>query len=153
MRNGLLLSLLMAVSMPALAVYKCESQGQVTYTDVPCGTAQKTLPPLPPAPPSPLPSDAAAARQQAASERRQLAGIEKTRQAERAASEREQRRHKQDKSELAHNKKCTLLELERKWSAQDAAADAHTVSENNQALKKTARRKAERYEAECGAGL
>jgi hypothetical protein len=67
MRNGLLLSLLMAVSMPALATYKCEWQGQVTYTDIPCGTTQKTLPPLP------LPADAAGASQQAASERHQLA--------------------------------------------------------------------------------
>ena len=150
MRNGLLLSLLMAVSMPALAIYKCESQGQLTYTDVPCGTTQNTLPPPPPLP---LAADAAGARRQAESERRQLAGIEKNRQAERVASEREQRRHKQDKSELAHKKRCTLLELERKWSAQDAAANAQTVSEKNQALKKTARRKAERYEAECGAGL
>jgi hypothetical protein len=147
MRNGLLLSLLMAVSMPALATYKCEWQGQVTYTDIPCGTTQKTLPPLP------LPADAAGASQQAASERHQLAGIEKTRQAERVASDREQRRHKQDKAELAHKKKCTLLELERKWSAQDAAANAHTVSEKTQVLKKTARRKAERYDAECGPGL
>ena len=83
MRDGILLSLLMAVSMPAMAVYKCESQGRVTYTDIPCGAAQTTLPPVP------LPVDAAAAKQQAASEKRQLAAIEKTQQAERVASERE----------------------------------------------------------------
>lgn len=146
MRNGLLLSLLMAVSMPALAVYKCESQGHVTYTDIPCGPTQTALPPVP------LPMDAAAAREQTASERRQLAAIEKSRQAERAASERDRPRHKQDKAEAAHKKKCTLLGLEQKWTAEDAAVASHTVSEKTQGLKKTARRKAERYEAECGAG-
>ena len=69
MRDGLLLSLLMAVSMPAMAVYKCEPQGRLTYTDIPCVAAQTELRLAPP------PVDAAAARQQAASERRQLASI------------------------------------------------------------------------------
>ena len=146
MRDGLLLSLLMAVSMPAMAVYKCESQGHVTYTDIPCGAAQTALPAVP------LPADAAAAKQQAASEKRQLAAIEKSRQTERIASEREQRRRKQDKTETAHKKKCTLLELEKKWSAEDATAASRTISEKSQGLKKAARRKAERHEAECGAG-
>jgi hypothetical protein len=146
MRDAILLSLLMAVSLPAMATYKCESQGHVTYTDIPCGAAQATLSPVP------LPADAAAARQQAASERRELAAIEKRQQAERAASERERRRRKQDKTELAHKKKCTVLGLEQKWTAEDAAAASHTVSEKTQGLKKAARRKAERYEAECGAG-
>jgi flagellar biosynthesis GTPase FlhF len=148
MRNGILLSLLIAVSMPAMAVYKCESQGRITYTDIPCGTTQTALPPLPYA----ADADAAAARQQAASERRQLATIEKSQQAERAANDREQQRHKRDKSDIAHKKKCRMLELESKWSAEDAAAGSHTVSDKSQSLKKVARRKAERYETECGAG-
>ena len=146
MRDGLLLSLLMAVSMPAMAIYKCESQGRTTYTDVPCGAAQIERRP------APLPADAAAARQLAASEQRQLAGIEKTEEAERVAREREQRRHRQDKAEIAHKKKCMLLGLEKKWSAEDAASVARTVSEKTQGLKKAARRKAERHDAECGTG-
>ena len=144
MRDRLLLSLLMAVSMPAMAVYKCESQGRITYTDIPCSAAQIEPRPVP------LPADAAAARQRAASERQQLASIEKTREAEGAARAREQRRHKQDKAEVAHKKKCTLLGLEKKWSAEDAASGSRTISEKTQGLKKTARRKAERYDAECG---
>ena len=80
MRNGILLSLLMAVSMPALAIYKCESQGHVTYADIPCGPMQATLPSLP------LPADAAGAREQAANDRRQLAAIAKSQEAERIAS-------------------------------------------------------------------
>lgn len=146
MLKAILLSLLMAVSMPALAIYKCESQGHVTYTDIPCGAGHAALPALP------LPADAAGARQRAASDSRQLAAIAKGQEADRVGREREQRRQKHDKAGVAHQKKCTLLGLERKWSAEDAAAGAHTVSEKTQALKKAARRKAERHEAECAAG-
>lgn len=146
MQHWLLLSLLMAVSMPAMAVYKCESHGRITYTDIPCGAAQRELPLLPP------PADAAGARQQAASERRQLATIEQSHEAARASREREHKRHGLDKAALAGRKKCMLLGLEKKWSAEDAASTSHTVSEKNRGLKKTARRKAERYDAECGAG-
>ena len=103
MRNGLLLSLLMAVSMPAMAIYKCESQGHVTYTDVPCGATRTALPP------APLPADAAGASQRATSERQQLAAIAKSQEAERLRSEREQRRHKQDKTELAHKRNAQCL--------------------------------------------
>lgn len=85
----------------------------------------------------------------AASDKRQLAAIEKNRAAERAASGREQGRHKPDKAALAHKKKCTLLGLEKKWSAEDADAVTSTVSAKSQDLRKTARRKAERYETEC----
>ena len=146
MRHCLLLSLLMAVAMPAMAVYKCASQGRITYTDIPCGPTQTMLPP------APVAADAAAAKQQAASERRQLAAIEKTMKTEHLASEREGRRRKPDKTEMAHKKKCIQLGLERKWSAEDADAAPHTVSTKTHDLKKTARRKAERYEAECGNG-
>ena len=146
MRNGILLSLLMTVSLPAMAIYKCEAQGRVTYTDIPCGAAQTRLPPVP------LPADAAGARQQAADEHRQLAAAEKSQEAERVASERERRSSRKDRAALAHQKKCALLGLERKWSAEDAASNPHTISEKTQGLKKAARRKAERHEAECGAG-
>nr|WP_314623861.1 DUF4124 domain-containing protein [uncultured Noviherbaspirillum sp.] len=148
MRNGILLSLLMAVSMPAAAVYKCESQGHVTYADMPCGPKQTAMPSLPFLPP---PADAAGAREQAANERRQLAAIAKSREAERVASEREQWRQKSDKAGLAHQRKCASLALEKKWSAEDAGSLPHTVSEKTQGLKKAARRKAERHAAECGA--
>jgi hypothetical protein len=146
MRDGLLLSLLMAVSMPAMAVYKCESEGRLTYTDIPCVGAQTELRL------APLPADAAAARQRAASERQQLASIEKNQEADRVNREREQRRRKQDKTTLMHKKKCALLGLEKTWSDEDAASGSRTTSEKTQGLKKTARRKAERYDVECGTG-
>ena len=140
-----LLSLLMAVSMPALAIYKCESHGRTTYTDTPCGAAQSELPR------AAAPSDPAGARRQAASERSQLARIEKDQEKARASHERQQKRSEKDKTAQAHKNKCTLLALEKKWSAEDAASVTRMVSDKTDSLKRQARRKAERYEAECGA--
>lgn len=145
MRQGVLLLLLMAVSMPALAIYKCESHGHVTYTDVPCGAKQSRLPP------APAPADAAGARRQAAIERQQLAVMEKDQEKARAARERQQQRREKEKSAQAQKKKCALRALEKKWSAEDAASAARTVSDKGEGLKRQARRKAERFEAECGA--
>lgn len=144
MRQGVLLILLTAVSMPALAIYKCESHGHVTYTDAPCGAKQSELPPTPAA------SDPASARRQAASERQQLAVMEKEREKARAVRERQQQRQERDKSAQAQKKKCTLLALEKKWSAEDAASATRTVSDKSLSVQRQARRKAERYEAECG---
>lgn len=141
MRQSLLLSFLMAVSMPALAVFKCESHGQVTYTNVPCGGKQVELPP-----PS-APSDPAAARQLAASERRLLERIEKDR--EKARAELARRRQQEDKLALAHKKKCTLLALETKWSAEDAAGASRSKIDRAGVARRRARQKVERYEAEC----
>ena len=39
----------------------------------------------------------------------------------------------------------------KKWSAEDAASVTRMVSDKTDSLKRQARRKAERYEAECGA--
>ena len=103
MRHAALLSLLMAVSMPALAIYKCESHGRTTYTDTPCGAAQSELPP--PA----APSDPVGARRQAASERSQLARIEKNQEQARASHERQQKRSEKDKTAQAHKKNARCL--------------------------------------------
>ena len=143
MRHSVLLSLLMAVSMPALAIYKCESHGRITYSDQACGGAQSELPPPEP------PSDPAGARRQAASERSQLAHIEKEQDKAQASNRRQQQLREHDKTTLAQQKKCRQLALEKKWSAEDAGSMPHTISEKTIGLRKQARRKAERYAVEC----
>jgi hypothetical protein len=141
MLQSILLSVLMAVSMPALAIFKCESQGHFTYTDVPCSGKQAQLP-------SALaPSDPDAARQLAASERSQIERIEKDR--EKAQADLARQRRQKDKLALAHKKKCTLLALEKKWSEEDAAGALQLTIDRAAAGKRRARQKAERYEAEC----
>lgn len=142
MRRSILLSVLMAVSMPALAVFKCESHGQLTYSDMPCSGKQGQLP-------SPIaPSDPDAARQRAASERSQLERIEKDR--EKAQADFARQRQQKDKLALAHKKKCNLLALEKKWSDEDAGA-SQLKTDKADAARRRARQKAERYDAECRA--
>jgi hypothetical protein len=143
MRQSILLSVLMAVSMPALAIFKCESQGQFTYTDVPCSGKQAQLPP------AIAPSDPDAARQRAASERSQVEHIEKDR--EKAQADLARQQQKKDKLALAQKKKCTLLALEKKWSEEDAAGASQLTIDKATAGRRRARQKAERYEAECHA--
>jgi hypothetical protein len=141
MRSGLLLFSMIIVATPALAIYKCETHGGILYTDIPCAVKQVELPPPPPA------SDAATARRLAQHDRAQLAVIEK--QEDRLRSDRRRREAGQEKAAAAIKKRCTLLGLEKKWSAEDAASASHLVSEKSETLKRHARRKAERFDAEC----
>lgn len=141
MRLGLLLSIIVMISTPAFAVYKCESHGKVTYADMPCGPGQSQLPPSPP------PADPLAAQRLAKSEREQLAAIEQ--REERLQSERQKEQAARNKAAAALKKKCSLLAMQSRWSAEDAAANGQLVSEKTTALKRQARRKAERFEAEC----
>lgn len=141
MLPGLLMLSMIIVSTPALALYKCETQGKVLYADRPCGANQSELPPAPPG------ADPAGARRLAQEEKKQLASFEK--EADQDRKNRRQRNLAQDKSAMANKKKCTLLGLEKKWSAEDAATSSHLVSEKSEKLKRVARRKAERFDAEC----
>lgn len=141
MRSGLMLFSMMIVAAPALAVYRCETHGGIVYSDIPCAGKQVELP-LPP-----TASDPAGARRLAQQEREQLATMEK--QEERAQSERRRRETGREKTVAAARKRCTQLGLEKKWSAEDAASSSHLVSEKSEALKRHARRKAERFDAEC----
>lgn len=141
MRSGLLLLSMTIVAAPALAVYKCETRDGTLYTDAPCAGKRVELP----APPNA--SDPASARHLAEKERKQLATIEK--QEEHAMNERRRREAGREKTMAAIRKRCTQLGLERKWSAEDAAASSRLVSERSDALQRQARRKAERFDAEC----
>ena len=141
MRSGMLWFLMMIAASPALAVYKCETRQGVLYTDAPCGDGQVELPPAPGA------SDPEGARRRALNDRKQLAAIEK--EEERAQSERRRQETGREKVVASHKKRCSVLGLEKKWSAEDAASASHLVSDKAEALKRQARRKAERFEAEC----
>lgn len=141
MRSGLLLFSMMIVAAPALAVYRCETPTGILYTDIPCVVKQVELPPPPSA------SDPTSARKRVQQDREQLAAIEK--REDRAQSERRRHGTGREKTTAAMKKRCTLLGLEKKWSAEDAASAAHLVSEKSETLKRHARRKAERLDAEC----
>lgn len=141
MRPGLLLCSIMIVATPAFAVYKCETRSGILYTDVPCVGTQTELPP------PPFMSDPAAARRLAEEEKNRLASIEKAE--DHAQSDRRRQEASREKIAATMKKRCALLGLEKKWSAEDAASAGHLVSEKSETLKRQARRKAERFEAEC----
>jgi hypothetical protein len=141
MRSGLMLFSMMIVAAPALAVYKCEAPGGILYTDIPCAAKRVELPPPPPG------SDPAGAKRLAQDNRKQLAIIEK--EEERSLKERHRQEARREKTITSVKKRCTLLGLEKKWSAEDAALSSHLVSEKTETLKRHARRKADRFDAEC----
>lgn len=141
MRSGLLLVSMMIAGTPALAVYKCDTYGGTLYTDVPCTARQQELSSPPPA------SDPASARRRAQNDSKQLAAIEK--EEERMRKDRRRQEAGTQKTTAAVKRRCTLLGLEKKWSAEDAALASRLVSERSETLKRHARRKAERFDAEC----
>ncbi len=143
MQPGLALFSMMIVAAPALAAYKCDTAEGILYTDIPCATRHTELP-LPPSPPA---SESAAARRLAQNDKKQLAAIEK--EEERLLNERREQKADREKTTASLKRRCALLGLEKKWSAEDAASASQLVSEKSERLKRHARRKAERFDAEC----
>lgn len=144
MQKILMLAFLVSLSAPALAIYKCESEGKITYSDSPCSNG-KSVKLDEPSGSTPLSSDAAKARQQAAREKNELKRIESERQQRETQENRE--RQKLTQVDAVKRKKCAELSLQQKWAEEDAAA----ASEKSAAkAKRNARRKAEKLQMECG---
>lgn len=144
MSRILLLSLLVSASSPALAIYKCESNGKVTYSDTVCRDG-KSIEFRAAADGTPFSADADDAMRQAAHEKAL---------AERLKSERHKREATEDRQQLKAarlyqntQKKCASLAMRKKWSEQDAAAAAGKSADK---ARRNARRKAEQYALECG---
>lgn len=139
------LALALLASSPARAVYRCSSQGAVTYSDLPCGGAAVAAS-LPPA----APADAAQAQQA----RRQLGRQQD--ELRRMVLERERRevaeqsaRARAEAGRQAHAKRCKLMQMKLDWSEEDAAraADKQRAKARN-----AARRKKEEYDLQCAGG-
>ena len=140
MLRCLLLSLVF-LSSPAFAIYKCNANGKITYTDLPCtsgtsidlGSDGRASP-----------ADAAAAHQRAEQEKRELTRLEKTRHQQEALAEKEQRVAAH--AAMAKKQRCTGLERRAKWSAEDVAT---ATSKHSEKVKRKARRASDVYQAEC----
>jgi len=126
-------------SAPAMAIYKCEAGGKITYSDEACpgGRAVDIQNGG-----KPVASDAG---QRAAREKSELERLQQARRKEEAANQKEQA--KIAKADAATHKKCATLAMRKKWGEEDAAAASLKSAEK---AKRNARRKAEKYEAECG---
>jgi hypothetical protein len=143
MLRTLLLILLLASSAPALAIYKCESNGKVTYSDSSCpGGKIMELPDT--ASERISPADAAKAKQQTAREKADAAHLAKERHQREASEQRQQQQA--FKAAAARKKNCTTLAQRKKWAEEDAAGASAKSTEK---ARRNARRIAEKYEAQC----
>ncbi|CAN5173532.1 hypothetical protein BH11PSE11_BH11PSE11_36210 [soil metagenome] len=131
-------------SSSALAIYKCDSGGSVTYTASPCADgkgidlgSKVTI--------RPSEADNALAAKQSAQEKTELTRLENTRHKREAIEAREQRRAA--KANAAKQKKCQSLAQRRKWAAEDAAKATMKAAEK---AKLKLRRLDEKIELECG---
>lgn len=140
----LLLLALLALPLPALAIYKCESGGKTSYSDQPCvGTeiihrSERII--IPPAP-----SDTYVARENLIREKRILQAIETQRRKEEANAEKERRKFY--KEQERKRKRCAMLEQRTRWAREDAARASVKRMAREQ---RKAQRAAEKQQLECG---
>lgn len=124
------------ISLPAMAIYKCENAGRVTYTDIPCDGQQLSVT----RPASPRESDDASLSR----DRKEIARLQTLRE----------QRERQDKQirdlslrgAAARERKCKSLALQLKWREEDLR-DAPLGSQDK--ARKMARRAAEKYRNDC----
>lgn len=134
------LVLFLAAPLAQAQVHKCTVDGKVTYSEHPCqhGTAVVLPPPQAPA------ADPGA--------KKDLARMQKESallQKERVARDNLQRREdaRLDRLAATRRQKCSKLQLDVRWAAEDARRAAPQAAE---AAKLKARRAGERYASECG---
>ena len=144
MRRSLLMCLLLAISVPVFAAYKCEVGGKVTYSDVPCpdGKGKELKQPEPNTASS---RNAAQATQQNARDKKELTRLETQRHKREAIEEKEARQAA--RAAASHRKKCDTLAQRVKWDQEDAA---HAAGRSAEKAKRKARRMDEKYALECG---
>jgi hypothetical protein len=138
MLRTILLASLVLLATPAFAIYKCEKNGAITYSDEACanGTSLRV---------DTAPSDASAAKRRAANDEKQLKQIER----EHSKQEIEDRRMAKHAAQVrtSKQKKCEKLGLQVKWANEDVAtATVKSIDKE----KRKARRAQEKYETECG---
>lgn len=139
MLRVLLIAVLVTLSAPALAAFKCDSGGKSTYSDIPC-PGGKAIDINDPA----SASEAAKIRQQTAQESRKVKQLENTRHKREAREEREQQRAA--RAAAIKTRKCASLEQRKNWSHEDAARATGRAAEKTR-LK--ARRADEKFQLVC----
>ncbi|MFM9433228.1 hypothetical protein ACFDR9_000257 [Janthinobacterium sp. CG_23.3] len=123
----------------AQTLYKCSADGHTSYQQTPCASGQSVELSVPPAP-----AQSAADAANLARQRRGADEMERDRLRREAGDERARARAAQ--AGAAHRKKCTGLQLERKWAAEDVRAASH---QNADKARLKARRADEKLAVEC----
>ncbi len=139
MRAALLLALLMSCSAPALALYKCGSDGKITYGDLPClnGKTQDTFDPS-------AVTESAYSPQQLAADKAKVERLERTRHQREAKEELVQRQASH--AAAKHRKNCQALALKQRWAQEDARQAAGKSAEK---ARIKASRSTEKYQLSC----
>lgn len=135
----LLIGLLATASVPALAVYKCQAGGSVTYSDTPCPGAKELKLDTQPL------GSASRSEKQVAEDKKTLMRLERERRRDDAEQEKDRRRTA--KARAAEKKKCASLARREQWAREDAASALGKTAEK---AKLRARRATQQYEEECG---
>ncbi|QNA99845.1 DUF4124 domain-containing protein [Massilia sp. Se16.2.3] len=125
----------------AQTVYKCTSDGKVSYGERPCAAGTTAVVP------SPTPGDPAAAAARLARQKAVLEEVDKQEQVRLVRLEKEMReRLKMQRADAAARKKCEHLRLKQRWARED---QARTGGQAGQVLSLKARRQAEALAVEC----
>lgn len=136
---GLLLTLLLAAASPAMAVYRCDADGKISYTDAPCAGGERIQVEVTSA------KATEAAQRRVTNEKNQLAEIERA--AAKLATENAKAQRRAARANAAERKRCDKLALRSKWTEEEASVAKGKSLEK--ALRK-AQRAQEQYERECG---
>jgi hypothetical protein len=136
----LLLPPVLLLAAPAFAVYKCQADGKVSYSDIPCPSGNGSRLDAAKAP------DAGEAQRRLARDKAEAKRLEAERH-KREAQESAQRRtsaHVLEKQE----KKCAQLAQRKQWAAEDAARAGVKSADK---MQRKARRAEQQFQQECGA--
>ncbi|MGE5651800.1 MAG: hypothetical protein ACM34A_16520 [Bacillota bacterium] len=136
-RRALTALCLLSCSLPALAVYRCEEGGKISYSDMVCAGGRQLDIAVPA-------TDAADARLRLAQEKSELRRLESDRHKREAKEEKEQAR-------IAHamasrKKKCDTLARRVKWAEEDSRLARGRSADKTQ---RKAHRLVEQYDGEC----
>jgi hypothetical protein len=132
---------LMSAAAPAFAVYKCESNAKITYSDTACTGGRSTDL----GNPATGSDNAAQARRELAQQKAEVKRLETARHKQEA--QQEKLRKAAASSETARQKKCASLARRKKWADEDFAAAA---GKSREKARRKARRAEETYSSECG---
>jgi hypothetical protein len=138
--RALLSALLVSLSMPAFAIYKCEADGKIAYSDAPCAGG-RTIDVG-----NAAPVNTAQSRHALVQQKAELKRLESTRhkQEDQEAKLRRTAAH----ADATRQKKCASLARRKKWANEDAATATGKSAEKT---RRKARRAQETYQEECGA--
>jgi hypothetical protein len=135
----ILTTLLLATCAPALAVYKCESGGKLSYSDTPCLGGKNIM-----MSEAVEPADATDANSRLLRDKAEVNRLERERHQREAHDEKE--RQQAARAVARNQKKCDSLALRKKWAEEDAA---HATGKSAEKIKRKAHRSAEKFELEC----